>query len=131
MRDTTILVRVSQIVVRLETFGDIVGVKERDFGDGSKTFTPEHLDISPRDGVDACGAIRSGRDGCDRGRATGGDDRMRGKEGGEVGFTRDGADTGTTTTVGDREGLVQVGVGDITTDTTKRSQANERVTVGA
>lgn len=56
---------------------------------------------------------------------------MRGKEGSEVGFTRDGADTGTTTTVGDREGLVQVGVGDITTDTTKRSQANERVTVGA
>lgn len=94
-------------------------------------MTTEHLDVSPGNGVDARGTIRSSRDGCDRGRATGGDDRVRGKEGGEVGFTRDGADTGTTTAVRDGEGLVEVGVGYITTDTTKGGQTNERVTVCA
>lgn len=131
VRDTTILVRESKIVVRLETFGDIVGVEERNLGDGGETLATEHLDVSPGNGVDARGTIRSGRDGCDRGRATGGDDGVRGKEGGEVGFTRDGADTGTATAVRDGEGLVEVSVGYITPDTTKGSQANERVTVCA
>lgn len=120
VRDATVLVRVPHIVIRLKTLGYIVGVEERDLGDGSEAFTTKHLDISPGDGVDARGTIRSGRDGCDRCRATSRDDRVRGKEGGEVGFTRDGADTGTTTTVRDGKGLVEVGVGDITTDTTKR-----------
>lgn len=106
MRHTAILVGKSDIVVRRETVRDIVGTEQRNLGDVGQTRSAQHLDVGPRDGVDTGAAPRGRRDGADGLGGIGrGDDGVGGEEWSEVGFARDGADTRSTTTVGNGEGL--------------------------
>jgi hypothetical protein len=128
--DSPVLVGKSKVVVRLQPLGDVVGVQQSNLGDLSETLSAEHLDVRPGNGVDRCRAERRGGDGGDGLFAAGLDERVRGEERSKVRFARDGTDTWSTSTVRDGEGLVQVGVRDITSDPTETGQSNQTVAIG-
>lgn len=106
----------SNVVVRLQPLGDIVCVEQGDFGDFCQALSTKHLDVCPGDCVDRCRTVWSGRDGVDSLFSACGDDGVGRKEWGEMSFTRDWPDTRSSSAVGDREGLVEIGMGHITAD---------------
>ena len=130
-----VLVGVQDRVVGLETGHDIVGVQEGDLGCVGEASVAHHVDVVECDGENAGAAPGSGTD---RGRgvvAALGLEVLAGWVGGQEGTQvlghTDGSDTGTTTTVWDTEGLVQVQVANVGADLTGRAETDLGVHVGS
>mmetsp|Transcript_20222 Transcript_20222/g.43799 ORF Transcript_20222/g.43799 Transcript_20222/m.43799 type:complete len:389 (-) Transcript_20222:246-1412(-) len=125
----TVLVCVQNLVVILEASGHVVGVEDGDLGGLGEPRTTHHADVHPADGENGGRAPGGSSHGTHLAAAV--DDGMVGEERGEVGGDADGADAGTTATVGDAEGLVEVEMAHVCADVTRRGEANLSVHVGA
>lgn len=118
----TLVVGVENGVVLLETGKDVVGVEQSNGGGLAETSITHGRDVSPADGDDA-GATVVG---------TGNGDLVLlvRQERLKVLLDTDGSNTRATTTVGNAEGLVQVQVADISTESARGGEANLSVHVG-
>ena len=147
MRDTAVHVLVPQGVVVLETVGHVVGVQERRLSRVRETLASEHLDVCPGDKQNRCATILSSGNGIDSFIAVHGYDRVSRKEGREVLSDANGSrevsgsyidirdrmnvpNTGSSSSMWNGEGLVQVHVADITTAGRRVGEANLSVQVG-
>lgn len=126
-----VLVGEQDLVVLTEAVSHVVGVQESNLGGVLDTLTTHHLDVGPGDGEDRGRAVGGGRDGSDSLVTSGRKDGMAGKVRSQVRLDTDGAHTGSTTSVGDTEGLVQVQVADISTNVAGRGQTDLGVHVGS
>ena len=125
---------VPQALVVVQTVGGVVGVQDRHLGRPGQAGTAHEGDVGPRDRQDAGRAPGGGRHGVDTtvDEAADGpaDLAVAGQERDQVLGDSDGTDTGATATVGDAEGLVQVQVGDIGTESAGPGHTDEGVEVG-
>lgn len=126
-----VLVGEQDLVVLAEAVGHVVGVQESNLGSVLDTLTTHHLDVGPGDGEDRGRTVGGSRDGSNGLVTSGGKDGMAGKVRSQVRLDTDGAHTGSSTSMGDAEGLVQVQVADISTNVTGRGQTDLGVHVGS
>ncbi len=127
---TATVTGVLELVVILQTVGDVIGCEQRSLGRLLETSPSKHLDVSPCNGQDRSGTPRSGRDGVDSHLASCRCERVTREEWSEMLGDTDRANTRSSTTVRDREGLVQVQVGDIGTHDGRVGEGNLSLQVG-
>mmetsp|Transcript_28308 Transcript_28308/g.91616 ORF Transcript_28308/g.91616 Transcript_28308/m.91616 type:complete len:458 (+) Transcript_28308:216-1589(+) len=129
--NASILAREEDLELVLEAILHVVGVQDRQLRRPLEAAATHHLDVHPGDREDGCGAPGSSRDRADAMLATSDAHRVVGKEGSELLVHSDGAHAWSSTPVRNAEGLVQVQVADVSSDVTRRAEANLRIHVGA
>ena len=140
MGDETATAGVEDRIGIAEPVGHVVGVEDRQRSGPLESVRAHERDVGPRDRQDARRAERGSRDGSDHGSETvvlmsigtgARHDRMGGEERGQMGAHRHGSDAGTSTTMRDAEGLVEVEVAHVRTEPAGSGHSHQCVEVRA
>lgn len=127
--NATLITSVDNWVVVLKTVGNVVSIQDGNLAGLHQARFSQELDERVADGENTSITIWCGGDGTFS--ATSNRcDNMSGDEWLEVNFSTDRTNTGTTTTVRDSEGLVQVEMTNVSADVTWRGKTELSVKVG-
>ena len=139
-----VLAAEEDVVGAIETGGHVVGVEDGVLGRMPESLGSHHLDVKVRDGEDGGGSKGSAGDGAsglgnaDSGLSVSaevsgglGVDDVSGEVGGEVRSNADGTNSGSSSSVGNAESLVEVQVANISTDGSRAGKSNLSVHVGS
>jgi hypothetical protein len=118
-------------VVLRQTGSHVVGVQEGDLSSMGKATGSHHLDVRPRDREDRSRSPGCGGDGGDSVLSSSGNNGVTRQEVCKVRLDSNGSNSGSSSSVGDTEGLVQVKMADIGTDFSGGAKSNLGVHVGS